>query len=430
MLLVNRGNSMNMCKRCSLPDGLVMREDGLALPSLKIELDDEGICNLCNDYEREPYIPETIHHLFLSIIDQTKGTKPFDAIVGVSGGKDGCYVAYDMIRKYDLKILVFSDQGFQTQEATKKCDEFADKLQKKYPNNVTYLPFRKEDIEPITKLMFKQSFLSNGLPCAWCTIQGLLGSVTRPYLNQCAPLIVNGAEPKQMYMYRHAKSHNPWMTYSRRHEFEKFEDFQQEILDKLTKEIAVFFNNDKEEMERVFPLNSPVEINDPESPYYKNSIRMLNYHIEKGVNDKSKKEYLLKAVQESTFENNQLHFNVPYFYFHSYDEDIIRETLKNDLNYIAPPTHSDCCMHGVIDYIFVQEHLLPVSTTVAEKATLARMGKISKEEVKSIIINKNDRIGYPSEKDMRNFCEFLDITEEEFNTTIENLREPLRKYMP
>ncbi|MCW6109098.1 hypothetical protein [Clostridium sporogenes] len=421
---------MKLCKKCNLPDSLVIREDGLALPSLKVELDNEGICNLCKDYEKSPYIPETEHHFFLDILAKTKGTKPYDAIIGISGGKDGCYVAYDLLRKYDLKILMISNQDFQTQEATIKCDEFAEKLQKKYPKNVTYLPFRREDTTPITKFMFKKSFMTNGVPCSWCTIQGLLNFVTYPYLYQCAPLLIFGADPEQIYMYKHSGSQNPWMTFIRRHEFGKFEDYQQEMIDKLSKEIAVFFNNDKEKMERVLFLNNPVDINDKESPYYKNSNKMLNYFIEKGINDKSKKKYLLNAIQEITFDNNKSQYNLPYFAYHGYDEEIIRETLKNDLNYIAPPTHSDCCMHGVIDYIFNQEHLLPLSVKLAEKATKVRMGKISKEEVKSIILNRHEKIPYPSNKDMKNFCEFLNITKEEFNNTIESLREPLRKYMP
>lgn len=418
---------MNMCKRCGLPEGLIMWETGFSLPTtLKVELDDHGICNLCNEYDRNPYNPEAAHPTFVDLINQTKGTQPYDAIVGVSGGKDGCYVAYDLVRKYDLKILISSNQAYQPQEATIKCDEFAEKLQKKYPDNVTYLPYRKEDASPSTRLMFKKSFLTNGLPCAWCGIEALLAPVCYPHINQCAPLFINGVEPKQMYKTINTTTDNPWGTIINRYQFEKSEDFQQVMLDKLSKEIAVLFNNDQEEMERVLSLKKVFEVNNPESPYYlKKSLET----IKKCVTDQSKKEYLLKAVQDVTFENNK-HFTVFYFAFHNYDENMIRETLKNDLNYTAPSTHADCCMHGVVDYISVQKDLLPLNHPLFERAALARMGEISKEEVESMIVTMNDRITYPSEKDLQNFCEFLDITEKEFNATIGNLKESFRKYLP
>lgn len=74
-----------------------------------ITLDDEGICNHCRAFiKKEPLGEE----LLLKTLRSKRGDK-YDCVIGISGGKDSCYVAYLASEKFKLRALaVFYDSPF------------------------------------------------------------------------------------------------------------------------------------------------------------------------------------------------------------------------------------------------------------------------------------------------------------------------------
>jgi glutamine---fructose-6-phosphate transaminase (isomerizing) len=81
------------CVRCLLPS---------TYPD--ITFNDEGVCNHCLSYK----IPEPLgEEQFLEIIHSKRGAQ-YDCLLGISGGKDSCYVAYLAKKKFELRILAVS----------------------------------------------------------------------------------------------------------------------------------------------------------------------------------------------------------------------------------------------------------------------------------------------------------------------------------
>jgi hypothetical protein len=78
------------CSKCLLPD---------SYPG--IEFDDENVCNFCRDFKKKELLGE---QALLNILTTRKGIE-YDCVLGISGGKDSCYVAYLTKKKYNLRAL-------------------------------------------------------------------------------------------------------------------------------------------------------------------------------------------------------------------------------------------------------------------------------------------------------------------------------------
>ncbi len=83
-------DQMKRCVSCLMP------------PSYPgISFDEKGVCNHCRQYRKLPPLGEKA---FLNTIGVQKG-RQYDCVVGISGGKDSCYVAYLAKRKYNFRVL-------------------------------------------------------------------------------------------------------------------------------------------------------------------------------------------------------------------------------------------------------------------------------------------------------------------------------------
>jgi hypothetical protein len=109
------------CSRCILPS---------SYPG--IEFDEKGVCSYCEAEMRNRHSPKDEKNKadLDKIILAHKGKNPkYDAIVGVSGGKDSTYVAYYLKKEYGLKILGFNcDIGYRSGYAIKNLETMADRL--------------------------------------------------------------------------------------------------------------------------------------------------------------------------------------------------------------------------------------------------------------------------------------------------------------
>lgn len=101
-----------------------------------ITFDENGVCNHCKSYEdRFPALvfpgPEGEKKL-LQIVEEikTRGKgKPYDCIIGLSGGVDSSYVAY-RVKKLGLRPLaVHFDSGWNSQQAVRNIENIVKKLE-------------------------------------------------------------------------------------------------------------------------------------------------------------------------------------------------------------------------------------------------------------------------------------------------------------
>ena len=110
MEIVKSMGQSKICNRCVLPES---KPD--------IWLNEEGICNVCIEYERIKNSDEGSRFLetdFIKILNQCKGKRKYDCLVMCSGGKDSTSALYYMKRRYRLNPLAFTfDHGFETEDA-------------------------------------------------------------------------------------------------------------------------------------------------------------------------------------------------------------------------------------------------------------------------------------------------------------------------
>jgi hypothetical protein len=120
---------MIRCTRCLLPD---------TYPDIRF--DDEGVCNHCLLHKTAEPLGE---QRFIEKIRSRRGTR-YDCVLGISGGKDSCYVAYLAKKKFGLRALaVCYDFAFMVDLARNNvkavCDSLGlDLLVVKSRNNVEY----------------------------------------------------------------------------------------------------------------------------------------------------------------------------------------------------------------------------------------------------------------------------------------------------
>ncbi|MEZ0394847.1 MAG: N-acetyl sugar amidotransferase [Anaerolineales bacterium] len=101
----------------------------------QIVFDENGVCNHCHDYDRmmtQKVIPGETGRIYLErLVEQMKRDgrgKPYDCLIGVSGGVDSTYVAY-LVKKMGLRPLaVHVDNGWDSELAVKNIEEALKRL--------------------------------------------------------------------------------------------------------------------------------------------------------------------------------------------------------------------------------------------------------------------------------------------------------------
>jgi hypothetical protein len=94
------GNKLERCNSCILPTS-----------ANHIDFDDNGTCSLCNSAKQLSVIhqdmlgcEDRLDSEIRKIRERGKG-RPFDCVVGVSGGRDSTYLLYLLVHKHNLKCL-------------------------------------------------------------------------------------------------------------------------------------------------------------------------------------------------------------------------------------------------------------------------------------------------------------------------------------
>ena len=93
------------CRRC------IVRSD---FPG--VLLDGTNLCNICSVWDSlEDRLTDfsALKEVFVSKLSDVKGQCEYDAVVGLSGGKDGAYVLHALTKEYGLRVLALTlDLGF------------------------------------------------------------------------------------------------------------------------------------------------------------------------------------------------------------------------------------------------------------------------------------------------------------------------------
>jgi len=102
----------------------------------KIRFDENGVCDHCLGFEADVrpnwYPNEEGKHMFAKMVADIKASgkgKPFDCIMGMSGGLDSSYLLHLAVTEFGLRPLVFHvDGGWNTELAVNNIQVIVDKL--------------------------------------------------------------------------------------------------------------------------------------------------------------------------------------------------------------------------------------------------------------------------------------------------------------
>lgn len=128
-----------------------------------IRFDKEGICNYCTDAlkrKKELYFPNKTGEVKLkNLIDSLKDmgkNKPYDCLMGISGGLDSSYLAYLGAIKWGLRIkAIHVDDGYDTEVSQRNIQ----KLVERCGIDLEYLKPDKKQFNELTR-----AYMMAGVP--------------------------------------------------------------------------------------------------------------------------------------------------------------------------------------------------------------------------------------------------------------------------
>lgn len=162
-----------------------------------IRFNGQGVCNICSESDNEKRVSEKeLKSKLDTIVQSYRGKGKYDAVIGLSGGKDSSYVAYYLKKEYDLKILgVNFDNGYRSEYAIRNLDMLSDQL------DIDLLTIRPN--KAFLNRLYRHFLRKNGEFCSVCNNLGylLIGSFcfNQQRLQGYAPLAVGGWSKKYEY---------------------------------------------------------------------------------------------------------------------------------------------------------------------------------------------------------------------------------------
>lgn len=315
------------CTRCLLPP-----------ETTDLSLDDAGVCQFCRyfdvhggallDYPR-------IRGLFEQRFDAVRGKYDYDALVGISGGKDGAYVLHRLVNDYGLNVLAFTfDNGFLAPDVEDNVRRLSDSL------GVDHC-FHRPNLELLYAL-YRVAAERFSVPCVACALSGYFLGV-KVCIERRIPFFVHGRSPHQMFRVLDARAHerDPFL-YLGQTNFKPYDaaDIKTRYgwIHMAMRDMLAGFFPDKDFRDAVF------------------------------------NEFFFDSAALGDFVPEML----AYFLAEHYVEAQMREDLRVDLGYVAPPTHADCEIHETAGYLFIQSH--GVNVAILETATMLRHDDMGREE--------------------------------------------------
>ena len=364
---------MTRCQICNLPDG-----------KLHVVLNDKGICNYCEYFEQNKHVLLNFtnrEQLLVKRLQELKGKYKYDAVVGLSGGKDSTYVLCQMVKKYNLNVAAVTfDNGFLT--------DFARESIKNTIENLGVDHYYYKPNWDAHKKFYKVVVQKWGDPCIACAIGGYFLAIKACYENK-VPLFIHGRTPFQMYRNFFENSNDVFL-----------------ILMKLNL------------MEHSFTALSSVysRINE----FMKQTISRIADSTQdaKEITD----EFFIdssKLTEEFVGEF------LAYFLFEEYDEEKIKNNLEDTLNWKRPASdnllgHYDCALHDASVYMY--KKLNDVNILEPDVAAMLRFGAMTREKADELIKLSEPTAGN-TEKSLDSLCALCEFNREALEKTLVALKQ-------
>ena len=165
---------MRICTKCLMPE-----------TQEKLTFDENGVCSLCATGGRKVEIDwDSREKELIKILDKYRGKAQYDCLIPYSGGKDSAFQVYMMVKKYNMKPLLYSfHHTFLTKTGLYNMFNTAQKLGAEH---LLYTP----DKNLIKKLMYL-ALREYGDWCWFCH-SGIYGNTMQVAVRYQIPLIIWG----------------------------------------------------------------------------------------------------------------------------------------------------------------------------------------------------------------------------------------------
>ena len=364
---------MKRCVKCNLPEG-----------KFNVVLDENGICNFCtflDEKKNEITDYKNRERLLVQRFEKFRGKYRYDAVVGLSGGKDSTYVLCQIVRKYHLNVIAATfDNGFLTEYAK---ESIADTVAKLGVDHQYYKP----DWENHRKL-YKYATEKVGNPCIACALAGYFLAIKACYENRI-PFFIHGRSPFQMYRNFHEKSNDVFLTLSKlslmEHSFTELARVYRMIND-YTKQIVMNMAETEDEGKRVV------------DEFFIDSTKLTGEFTP---------EFL------------------GYFLFEEYDEDRMKNYLEETLGWKRPLGddllgHYDCNLHEAAVYLY--RELNGMNKLERDIAVMHRFGAISRERADELL-KSSEPTPEKLDQSLNALCDVCGVSREDLEKTISKLKQ-------
>ena len=357
---------MIYCKRCCYPLN--------ARPNIII--DEQGVCSGCRYIESRQFINwEEKEYQLRNLLESYKGQNPFwDCVIGVSGGKDSHFQTYIVKEKFGLNpLLVTFNHTFNTELGIRNLRN----LVKQFNCDLLRFTINPESVRKLSRWALKKMG-----DVTWHYHAGVLTLPMQVAARYKIPLVVWGEEGFSELVGMHNQNDMVEYTKKKRQEHSMRGLEPEDILkDELAikegitqKDLAPFY----------YPSNDEIE-----------SIGVRGIYLSNYINWNAKKqtEYMIKNYNFETAYSKDRTFNI-------YDK-------TDDIN--ASGTH---------DYLKYLK--FGYGRCTDDASTEIRHGRMTREQGIEMVM-KYDHV---RPKDLDLFLEFAGMTEQEFENSIEHLRDP------
>lgn len=364
---------MKVCAKCLLPEG----KSGIAVAA-------DGACNLCHYHDRQPeFFPRADERVaaLAERFAQFKGLHRYDALVGLSGGKDSTYVLYQLVRKYGLNVLAVTfDNGFLADTARQSAANIACNLGVEH----IFVPA----VEPAMKLFYQRALKKHGWPCIPCFVSAHFLA-----LNYCAdnkiPFYVTGRSPYQLLRSFSEGSHDPSIELIninlRPHSFARLNAFYRKL--KWIHRLWILW--------LFFP-----------------DLRAGSIVV---------RDLLREPKLSKDFAPEILNF----FLFEPYDEEAMKCFLEaQEIGYQRPAHdavlgHGDCMIHEAATQIYRSK--TGTSMIALELAVMLREKVVSREQAQQILAQSATPPVLLLEESIGHFCRYFGLSRQGYDALLQRL---------
>lgn len=298
-----------------------------------ISFDAEGVCSICREFEKwqenlNDY--DALERLWLKRLDDCRGKGKYDVVLGVSGGKDSTYVLSKLVTEHKLNVLTFTiDNGFFNEWGRKRIESVTDFLGVEH----CFVPVECSNLAAF----YRYSIELTGAPCTACSYF-IYATTISLALKYSIPLAVHGRSRSQMFRFFSPESQDPFLPFI----YAGLQDTDEDSI--------------RATYEKVFAI------------------------IKKGFSQEFYSQ--IRAFLPDFSQGRPAEF-LPYFLYHSYDEEKIVGYIQEHVGWRQPDnfeilSHYDCDAHDAAGYLYeiaeTRPHIVP------EISFLVRSGMISRDE--------------------------------------------------